>query len=153
MALPVKGPDDLVPDTEQPYMDFEPSRRVGPKIAASEKTERPSDFFLLYFGQALVLQLVAFTNIKGKSESEKVKNTLITNLLLLKIVVTWFQVSTCTETGLSKFLWKPLQSVAGMYRYFAGLLMMGIIRLPAIKDYWSHDLGHVFIPERPWAEP
>lgn len=70
MALPVKGPDDLVPDSEQPYMDFEPSRRVGPKIAASEKTERPSDFFLLYFGQALVLQLVAFTNIKGKSESK-----------------------------------------------------------------------------------
>lgn len=48
------------------------------------------------------------------------------------------------EDGVSKLLWKPVQACNELYRFFAGLLMMGLIRLPSIGQYWSVDLGQEF---------
>ena len=56
-----------------------------------------------------------------------------------------FQVS--KSKGISKFMWKAIQSSAEMYRFFAGLLRMGIDRKPKMTDYWSQGLKSPFFTD------
>lgn len=74
-------------DRELPFnvndFDFEPLRDPGVHVPAGDNVDpgSPSSLFLLFFGTVLVNEIVRFTNMKGKIESEKVKLTHLIKVL------------------------------------------------------------------------
>jgi hypothetical protein len=96
---------------------------------------------MLYFTPEIISKVVELTNKKG--EFERTKLILFTNYDSALHLVT-YTILQITKEGMTSFVGTPVERVDELYRYFAGFLMMVIIRLPKLSDYWTVSLGTDF---------
>lgn len=71
------GPFDRELPSNVSDIKFEPSRSPGVHLPEGEdvNTGSPSALFLLFFHASLISEIMKFTNMKGKVESEKVNTS------------------------------------------------------------------------------